>query len=76
MLREHGTLADRFVNWMDLFVNVIFRNWLFGVVKRDGYDWKNEKDMVKKAVRDAGKSEDIDLKNRIFWSNYLNGIHE
>ena len=59
MLREHGTLADRSVNWMDLFVNVIFRNWLFGVVKRDGYDWKNEKDMVKKAVRDAGKSEDI-----------------
>ncbi|MCX4379600.1 MAG: hypothetical protein OSJ61_26175, partial [Lachnospiraceae bacterium] len=55
MLREHGTLADRFVNWMDLFVNVIFRNWLFGVVQRDGYDWKNEKDMVKKAVRDADK---------------------
>ncbi|MCI9033205.1 MAG: glycosyltransferase [Lachnospiraceae bacterium] len=55
MLREHGTLADRFVNWMDLFIHVIFRNWLFGVVKRDGYDWKNEKDMVKKAVRDADK---------------------
>lgn len=55
MLREHGTLADRFVNWMDLFVNVIFRNWLFGLVKRDSYDWKNEKDMVKKAVRDADK---------------------
>ncbi len=55
MLREHGTLADRFINWMDLFVNVIFRNWLFGLVKRDSYDWKNEKDMVKKAVRDADK---------------------
>ena len=53
MLREHGTLADRFVNGMDLFVNVIFRNWLFGLIRRDGYDWKNEKDMVKKAVRDA-----------------------
>lgn len=55
MLREHGTLADRFINWMDLFIHVIFRNWLFGVVQRDGYDWKNEKDMVKKAVRDADK---------------------
>lgn len=55
MLREHGTLADRFINWIDLFIHVIFRNWLFGVVQRDGYDWKNEKDMVKKAVRDADK---------------------
>ena len=53
MLREHGTLVDRFVNWIDLFIHVIFRNWVFGVVKRDGYDWKNENDMVKKAVRDA-----------------------
>jgi len=53
MLKEHGTIVDRIVNWMDLFVNVIFRNWWFGLVRRDGYDWKNERDIVKKAMRDA-----------------------
>ena len=55
---------DRIVNFIDLFIHVIFRNWLFGVIKRDGYDWKYERDLVKKAIRNykRGKMENIILK--------------
>ncbi len=51
MVREHGNLIDRIVNFVDLFIHVIFRNWLFGVIRRDGYDWKYEKDLLKKAIK-------------------------
>lgn len=53
LVKEHGNLVDKLVNWFDLFIHVIFRNWLFGLMRRDHYDWRVEKDMVKKAVRDA-----------------------
>lgn len=53
MVREHGNLIDQIINHVDLFINVIFRNWLFGVLKIDGYDWKKEKSMGCRAVRDA-----------------------
>ena len=33
---EHGRLIDRWINWSDLFIRVIFRNWIFGLIKRDG----------------------------------------
>lgn len=53
MVKEHGTFIDRVINYADMFVNVVFRNWLFGVMKRDGYDWKYERELVKEAIRDA-----------------------
>lgn len=64
MVKEHGNFIDRIVNFIDLFIHVIFRNWLFGVIKRDGYDWKYERDLVKKAIRNykRGKMENIILK--------------
>ena len=55
MLKEHGTIIDRAINAMDLFIHVRFRNWLFRSIKRDRYDWKYENDITKKAIRDAGK---------------------
>lgn len=53
MLKEHGTIIDRAINTMDLFLHVRFRNWLFRTIKRDQYDWKYENDITKKAIRDA-----------------------
>ncbi len=53
LVREHGTFVDKLVNWSDLFIHVIFRNWLFGLMRRDHYDWQAEKNMVKKAICDA-----------------------
>jgi len=55
MVREHGTILDRAVNFANLFVHVIFRNWLFGVIKRDGYDWAYERQIVYKALQDVHK---------------------
>lgn len=57
MVREHGNVCDRMVNDIDLFINVIFRNWLFSMIKKDGYDWNYEKMLVDKAVRDAVKGK-------------------
>lgn len=57
MLREHGSPLDRIINFSDLFLRVIFRNWLFGIIKADHYDWKYEKDMVKKAWKDANRMQ-------------------
>lgn len=54
MLREHGTIFDRVINSIDLFIHVRFRNWLFGFIKKDRYDWKYENDITKRAIRDAG----------------------
>ena len=53
MVKEHGTFTDKVINYVHMFVHVVFRNWLFGVIKRDGYDWKYERELVKKAIRDA-----------------------
>lgn len=53
MVKEHGKLMDRAVNFGDLFIHVIFRNWLFGVFRVDGYDWKYERRLVREALRDA-----------------------
>ncbi|MBD5503515.1 MAG: glycosyltransferase [Lachnospiraceae bacterium] len=53
MLKEHGTIIDKAINTMDLFLHVRFRNWLFRTIKRDRYDWKYENDITKKAIRDA-----------------------
>lgn len=53
MLKEHGTIIDRAINTMDLFLHVRFRNRLFRAIKRDRYDWKYENDITKRAIRDA-----------------------
>lgn len=55
MVQEHGTVLDRAVNFVNLFVHVIFRNWLFGVIKRDNYDWAYERGLVRDALRDVHK---------------------
>lgn len=54
MVREHGNLTDRMVNFLNLFIHVIFRNWLFSIIKKDNYDWKYERQLVKAAIRNAG----------------------
>ena len=53
MVREHGTMMDRVVNSLHLFIHVIFRNRLFQAIRRERYDWKYENDIVKRAIRDA-----------------------
>lgn len=58
LVREHGTILDRVLNAVHLFIHVIFRNWLFGLVKKDHYDWKYENDIVKKAIK-AANSRDL-----------------
>lgn len=55
MVQEHGTVLDRVVNFVNLFVHVIFRNWLFSVIKRDNYDWAYERGLVRDALRDVHK---------------------
>lgn len=55
MVQEHGTVLDRAVNFVNLFVHVIFRNWLFSVIKRDNYDWAYERGLVRDALRDVHK---------------------
>ena len=64
MVREHGNLIDRATNFADLFIHVIFRNWLFSMIKKDHYDWKYEKYLVKSAICNArsSKLENIILK--------------
>jgi len=62
MVREHGNAVDRIVNFIDIFIHIIFRNWLFGLIRCDHYDWKYERSLVKAAIRD---SRGGDLKNVI-----------
>ena len=65
---EHGTMLDRLVNGADLLLRVIIRNWVFGLMKKDGYDWQYEKAIVKAAIRDAHGSKEkkyIQLKIRV-----------
>ena len=57
LMREHGTAVDKAINGMHLFLHVIVRNWLFGLVKKGHYDWKYEKDIVRKAIRDANRKD-------------------
>lgn len=57
MVKEHGSIVDEMVNFLDLFVRVIFRNWLFGVIRRDHYYWKYERSLVKAALRDCGRKK-------------------
>lgn len=52
-VKKHGNVLDRVVNGADMFCNIVLRNWLFGVVHMDGYDWEYEKSLVREACRDA-----------------------
>lgn len=52
-VKKHGNTLDRAVNGADMFCHIIFRNWLFGVVNMDDYDWAYEKRLVREAYRDA-----------------------
>ena len=60
-VEEHGCFIDKSVNFFDLFVHVILRNWLFGMINKDGYDWKYERKLVSAAIRNArsGKLENV-----------------
>lgn len=59
MVREHGNIIDQIVNYANLFANVIFRNWLFGIIKKDDYDWKYEQLLVKRAIKNT-RSDRLD----------------
>lgn len=59
MVREHGNIVDWTVNFLDIFIHVIFRNWLFGLLRRDHYDWKYERSLVRAAFRDSGKEKPV-----------------
>lgn len=52
-VKKHGNTLDRAVNGADMFWHIVFRNWLFGVVNMDDYDWAYENRLVKEAYRDA-----------------------
>ncbi|MDE6601323.1 MAG: glycosyltransferase [Lachnospiraceae bacterium] len=52
-VKKHGNVLDRAVNGADMFCHIVFRNWLFGVVNMDGYDWRYEKRLVREAYKDA-----------------------
>ncbi len=56
-VKKHGNVLDRAVNGADMFCRIVFRNWLFGVVNMDGYDWAYENRLVRKAYRDAKESD-------------------
>lgn len=52
-VKKHGNVLDRAVNGADMFCHIVFRNWLFGMVNMDNYDWKYERRLVREAYRDA-----------------------
>lgn len=54
---EHGNIFDFAINSLDIFIHKVFRNWLFGIIKRDGYDWKYEKETTYKAIKDGIKGK-------------------
>ena len=62
-VKEHGTRIDKVLNYLDLFIRIIFRNWLFGVIRIDHYDWKYERQIVRKAIRDANDGNLDNVKN-------------
>lgn len=53
MINEHGNLFDKAVNFSDIFLRMVFRNWLFGAIKREHYDWKYERRLTRAAIRDS-----------------------
>lgn len=69
MVEEHGNFMDKAVNFFDLFVHVIFRNWFFGMIKRDGYNWKYERKIVAEAIKNVKSRE---LRNVIIKREDLN----
>lgn len=50
---KYGTKVDVLWNRLDIWVRVTVRNRLFGLLRRDGYDWKFECETGKRAVKDA-----------------------
>lgn len=64
MVKEHGNILDRVVNFIDIFIHIIFRNWWFGLTRRDHYDWKYERRLVRTAVHDYAdrKTQNIVMK--------------
>lgn len=55
LIREHGNQFDILINEIDIFIKKVFRNWLFGLLKRDGYDWKYELETACRAIKDSRK---------------------
>ena len=53
MVKEHGSLVDKVIYFFDLFLRIIFRNFLFGVIRRGHYDWKYERKLTWAAIRDS-----------------------
>ena len=54
---KHGTPVDWLLTRIDIFWNAEFRNWLFGVIKKNGYDWAYEKKLVRAALKDAKEDQ-------------------
>lgn len=53
MVKEHGNILSRTINLTHMFIHIIFRNWLFGLIRRDHYDWKYERNLVRAALLDS-----------------------
>ncbi len=53
MVKEHGNILNRVINLAHMFLHIMFRNWLFGLIRRDHYDWKYERNLVKAAWKDS-----------------------
>jgi len=67
MVREHGDIIDRVVNFISLFIHVIFRNWLFSLINKDNYNWKYERRLVREAIQSvqSGKLENVVIKREL-----------
>lgn len=57
MVKEHGSGVDRAVNYVHMFLHIVFRNWLFCLIRRDHYDWRYERDLVRAALKDSGSRQ-------------------
>lgn len=57
LVKEHGSIPDKIVNYTNLFIHVIFRNRLFQVLQKDHYDWAYENGLVRQAIHDAATSK-------------------
>ena len=53
LVKKHGSIPDKIVNYANLFIHVIFRNRLFQVLQKDHYDWAYENRLVRQAIHDA-----------------------
>lgn len=56
-VKEHGNSFDYAVNKLDIMINKVFRNRLFSIIRYDGYDWKFERDTVRRAIGDSRKGK-------------------